>query len=128
MGNDKLTIYNSGDIIMAYYGDMDNREKLGIFCVLYDEFMDKASNCDLNLTALKITTKFHEDYNYYVEVEQGIGGLASDSRVCCSKTHTLHKKKVRVKIGSIHGELLKKVLLCYNKYSSEITRQVVSRI
>lgn len=128
MENDKITIYNSGDIIMAYYGDMDNKEKLGIFCVLYDEFIDKESNCNLNLTALKITTKSHEDYNYYVEIEQGNGGLASDSRVCCSKTHTLHKKKVRVKIGSIHGELLKKVLLCYNKYNSEITRQVVSRI
>lgn len=128
MENDKITIYNSGDIIMAYYGDMDNKEKLGIFCVLYDEFIDKESNCNLNLTALKITTKSHEDYNYYVEIAQGNGGLASDSRVCCSKTHTLHKKKVRVKIGSIHGELLKKVLLCYNKYNGEITRQVVSRI
>ena len=128
MENDKITIYNSGDIIMAYYGDMDNKEKLGIFCVLYDEFIDKESNCNLNLTALKITTKSHEDYNYYVEIAQGNGGLASDSRVCCSKTHTLHKKKVRVKIGSIHGELLKQVLLCYNKYNSEITRQVVSRI
>ena len=110
MENDKITIYNSGDIIMAYYGDMDNKEKLGIFCVLYDEFIDKESNCNLNLTALKITTKSHEDYNYYVEIAQGNGGLASDSRVCCSKTHTLHKKKVRVKIGSIHGELLKR---CY---------------
>lgn len=128
MENDKITIYNSGDIIMAYYGDMDNKEKLGIFCVLYDEFIDKESNCNLNLTALKITTKSHEDYNYYVEIAQGNGGLASDSRVCCSKTHTLHKKKVRVKIGSIHGELLKKVLLGYNKYNSEITRQIISRI
>ena len=61
MENDKITIYNSGDIIMAYYGDMDNKEKLGIFCVLYDEFIDKESNCNLNLTALKITTKSHED-------------------------------------------------------------------
>lgn len=128
MGHDKITIYNSGDIIMAHYGDTDNNVRLGIFCVLYDEFIDKESDCDLNLTALKITTKFHKDYNYYVEIEQGHGGLASDSRVCCSKTHTLHKKNVRVKLGSIHGELLKKILLCYNEYNSEITRQVVSRI
>ena len=47
MENDKITIYNSGDIVMAYYGDMDNKEKLGIFCILYDEFIDK--ECYFNL-------------------------------------------------------------------------------
>lgn len=121
-------MYRFGDILIVKYCDLDFQQKQGIFVIIYDETGDDTDSCVLNMIGLKVTTKSHEQYGYYVELEQGLSNLKEQCRVCCSKPYVLHKANIVGFIGHLPNNKLNDIILTHKSFTDEVLRQQLASV
>lgn len=119
-----------GTIILAKYNRFDGALTDGIFCVLYDEQLDQNVFTKKNIIAVKLSTKLTTASNYSVKIDMDKNNyLRSESIVCCSKPHILHKEQqVYGIVGTLDPITYTKVYKNYLRFSTEITRQLTDKL
>ena len=119
-----------GTIVCAKYNDFDGVERVGIFCVLYDEQLDTNTPMKKNAVCVKISTQatLVSSYSVRVNIDKN-EFLSKPCIVCCSKEHLLHKETNIYKIlGFLDKGTYKEVVKTYLKFSHEIQRQLMDLI
>lgn len=102
-----------GMIVTAPYHDIfTDEEALGIFLVLH---VDKN-----NVICLKITSKTHDDYDYYVNLPEGCCKLVTNSNVCVNKIYTLHIANLKHIMDRLPNQYMVEVLSTWNKVTQNI--------
>lgn len=116
-----------GTIVCARYNDFDGEERIGLFCVLYDEQLDTNVPTKKNTVCVKVSTQTTLVSNYSVQVNMEDNKfLDNPCIVCCSKVHLLHKESNIYKIlGFLNKGTLKQVVKTYFKFSNEVERQMM---
>lgn len=119
-----------GTVVCASYGDFDNKERVGLFCVLYDEQLDNNLNTKKNTVCVKISTQTTLVSNYSVQVNQDRNDfLNNPCIVCCSKVHLLHKENNIYKVlGVLDKGTYKNIVKTYTKFSNEMQRQLLDNL
>lgn len=119
-----------GTVVCSNFNTFNGDKTVGIFIVLYDEQSDCSILDNKNVIALKVSTKNTCVSNYVVEINRDNNTfLNEDCIVCCSKMHTLHKKDQIYKIlGRLNPITYKLVYKMYQKFSSEINRQLINTL
>lgn len=120
----------SGTIVCAKFADFDREEKIGLFCILYDEQLDGNILNKQNVLAIKLTTQQTTmgDYTVAINMERNpyLQNLCS---ACCSKVHILHKKKQVYKIlGMLDKATYNRIVKTYVNFQSKVEKQVLDRI
>lgn len=120
----------SGTVVCSNYNLFDGTTKQGVFLVLYDEQMDINVLDKKNVVAIKISTQDTCVANYSVELNNNMNPFFDKPCIaCCSKIHILHKKEQVYKvIGNLDMSTYKKVYKVYNKFLSELNRQVIDSL
>ena len=116
-----------GTVVCAKYNDFDGAERIGLFCVLYDEQLDTNVGTKKNTVCVKISSQTTLVSNYSVQIDNEENKfLDKPCIVCCSKVHLLHKETNIYKIlGFLNKSTLKRVVKTYFKFSNEVQRQLM---
>ena len=102
-----------GMIVTAPYHDIfTDEKKTGVFLVLNVD--------ESNVMCCKITTKEHEEYDYYVDIPVGSCELVMDSKVCVSKIYTMHIGNLKAVIDRLPNEYLIKVIEVWNTIQNTV--------
>lgn len=119
-----------GTVICSSYGTFDDKQRVGIFVVLYDEQNDNYVLDNKNVVALKLSTKGTCVSNYSVQIDMKLNNFLDDDCIaCCSKIHILHKKQQVYKIlGILHPATYHKIYKMYMKFSNEINNQLIANL
>lgn len=118
-------VLKPGSIVCAKYLDFENKERIGIFCVLYDEQLDASNNFKGNIIVLKVSTSYSMITNYCVPLTDGRNDfLEKDCMTLCSKVHTLDKSQVYKVLGCLHPHTLRQVYKVYRRFETELERQL----
>ena len=67
--NNKLL--RPGSIVCAHYNTFQGDDRVGLFCILYDEQLDSSNNHKNNVVALKVTTNLRMANTYVVSANDG---------------------------------------------------------
>ncbi len=119
-----------GTIVCAAYNEFEGERKAGIFCVLYDEQLDNNILQKKNVFAIKLTTQTTLTGNYSVEVLLNRNDFLDKQCVaCCSKVHILHKiHNVYKVLGVLDPITMKNIYKTYNRFVTEVERQILDRV
>lgn len=121
--NNKLL--RPGSIVCAHYNAFQGDDRVGLFCILYDEQLDSSNNYKNNVVALKVTTNLRMANTYVVSANDGRNDFfEQDCLVCCSKVHIIDKEQIYKIVGTLHSSTLKNVYKVYRQFEREIERQV----
>ena len=119
-----------GTVVCATYQDFDGKDRIGVFCVLYDEQLDNNVFTKKNTVCVKISTQNTLVSNYSVKVNMDRNEfMKSPCIICCSKVHLLHKETNIYKVlGQLDNGTYKEITKAYLKFSSEVQRQLMDRL
>ena len=121
--------YKAGDVVCANYGKFDGSTGVGVFLVMYNERSDRQySNNKNNLICCKITTNNLLGDSYTVRIRQGEANMNEESLVNISKLHVLANDQVFKYIGSLSGNKMIMIFKEYNRFNSELERQLLENI
>ena len=112
-----------GDILSINYCDFDNKERLGLFVVIYTNEKEEDKH-RLNFLGCKITSCFKDEYKYYVELPKGMANLRKDSRICSNLVHILHKKQIRKHVGRLPKEKLIELRDMFSVFTDIVDKQM----
>lgn len=119
-----------GTIVCATYNDFDGEERVGIFCILYDEQLDNNVYTKKNTLCIKISTQstLVSNYSAKIDIERN-SFLNNPCIACCSKVHILHKESNIYKVlGCLDNGTMKQIIKAYLKFSSETQRQLLDKL
>lgn len=120
-----------GTIVKSHYGKMTNGrstvDDIGIFCVIYDEGLDKTIHHKQNIVALKITTSLEAigTYSVFLKAKGRNSFLERDSFCQCSKLHTLNKAS---QVYAVLGRLDDKTVIQIKQELEAWTSQMLSQV
>ena len=119
-----------GTIVCAKYQDFEGQDRVGIFCVLYDEQLDNNVFEKKNTICIKISSQSTLVGNYSVKIPIDRNDfLKTQCIVCCSKVHVLHKQSNIYKVlGVLERGTYSQVVKTYLKFSNEMERQLIDRL
>lgn len=119
-----------GTIVCAKYQDFEGQDRVGLFCVLYDEQLDNNVFEKKNTICVKISSQTTLVGNYSVRVPLDKNDfLKSPCIVCCSKTHVLHKSLNIYKVlGVLERSTYAQVVKSCLKFTNEMERQLIDRL
>lgn len=119
-----------GTIVCAKYQDFEGQDRVGIFCVLYDEQLDNNVFEKKNTICIKISSQSTLVGNYSVKIPIDRNDfLKTQCIACCSKVHVLHKQSNIYKVlGVLERGTYSQVVKTYLKFSNEMERQLIDRL
>lgn len=119
-----------GTVVLSTYTNFNGDVVKGLFVILYDEQSDNNVLSKKNVIGLKLSTKNTCVTNYSVELTPETDKfLKNECIVCCSKEHVLHKEsQIYRVIGRLTPNTFRKIYKVYNKFNSELLRQIVDSI
>ena len=120
----------AGTIVCAKFGDFDNEERIGLFCILYDEQLDGNILNKQNVYAIKLTTQQTTLGDYTVGVNMTKNPyLECPCGACCSKIHILHKKKQIYKmLGMLDRATYNRIVKTHVNFMNKVEKQMLDRI
>lgn len=119
-----ITDNHAGDIVVSKYRDINGDDKVGIFCILYLERYDTNIECANNVVCVKVTTKYHPKYKYYVDLPKEVANIQENSRICPSKLYTIKYTDIHKRIGRLNKDVLKQVLDNFTLWSDNAKKQM----
>lgn len=119
-----------GTIVCARFNSFEGEEKVGLFCVLYDEQMDNMVLQNKNVFAIKLSTKMTLTGNYSVKIPKNINEFLDCECIAnCSKIHVLHKcHQVYKVLGNIDQLTMKNIYKTYKRFLIQVEHQLLDRI
>lgn len=119
-----------GTVVCATYQDFEGKERVGLFCVLYDEQLDNNVFEKKNAICVKISSQPTLVGNYSVRVSlEKNNFLKNPCIVCCSKMHVLHKSLNIYKVlGVLERGTYAQVVKTYLKFGNELERQLIDKL
>lgn len=121
-----------GTVVCATYQDFEGKDRVGLFCVLYDEQLDNNVFEKKNTICAKISSQTTLVGNYSVRIpikEDRNNFLNTQCIVCCSKLHVLHKQTNIYKVlGILDKSTYSQVVKSYLKFSNEMQRQLIDKL
>lgn len=118
-------ILKPGTVVCAHYNAFKGDDRVGVFCVLYDEQLDSSNNYKGNIVALKVTSQNKMISNYCVPIRSDVDKFfEQDCIVLCSKIHVIEKEQCYKKIGNLSSQTLRQVYRMYRQFERELERQV----
>lgn len=120
----------AGTIVCAKFGDFNNEEKIGLFCILYDEQIDGNILNKENVYAVKLTTQGTTLGDYTVPINMMRNSyLETQCAACCSKVHTLHKKKQVYKtLGMLDRATYGRIVKTHVNFMHKVEKQMLDRM
>lgn len=124
-----FSVFTPGTIVCANYRDFNGVERVGIFCIIYDEQLDPSMNYKKNVLGVKVTTSLGLCTNYCVALNDGFNNFFDkDCLALCSKPHVLEKEACYKVIGVLSRTTFKKVYKEYKQFERELERQMLDYI
>lgn len=119
-----------GTVVCATYEDFDGQQRVGLFCVIYDEQLDTNVFTKKNTLCIKLSTQVTLVSNYSVRINLEQNSFLNNQCIaCCSKVHLLHKESNIYKIvGYFDNNTIKKIVKTYLKFSNEVQRQLMDKL
>ena len=119
-----------GTVVCATYQDFEGKDRIGLFCVLYDEQLDNNVFEKKNTICVKISSQSTLVGNYSVKIPMERNDfLNNQCIVCCSKVHVLHKQSNIYKVlGILERGTYSQVVKTYLKFSNEMERQLIDKL
>lgn len=119
-----------GTVVCSTYNDFDGEERVGIFCVIYDEQLDNNVYTKKNTVCIKLSTQNTLVSNYSAKIDMDRNSfLKTPCIACCSKVHVLHKESNIYKVlGCLDNGTMKSIIKAYLKFSNETQRQLMDKL